>query len=77
MKPLIRPQNPWILFVFLSFLIYPVYSQDVTEEKTQKPEQKLQEYGKVIPDTAVTRKGVFTTHEVGNKLFYEIRASGQ
>ena len=72
MKPLIRPQNPWILFVFLSFLIYPVYSQDVTEEKTQKPEQKLQEYGKVIPDTAVTRKGVFTTHEVGNKLFYEI-----
>ncbi len=63
--------------VFLSFLILaifirPAFPQEKEKEKSDKPEPKFKEYTEVISDTAITKKGVFTTHEVDGKLYYEI-----
>lgn len=38
-------------------------------KKKEKPE--FQKYEDVITKKAITKKGVFTTHEVGDKLYYE------
>ncbi len=37
----------------------------------KKDEPKFKKYEEVITKEAITKKGVFTTHEVGEKLYYE------
>lgn len=62
-----------IIFLVFFVISQPVFSQD--KEKSDKPESKFKKYSEVIPDTAVTQKGVFITHEVDGKLYYEIDRS--
>jgi hypothetical protein len=38
------------------------------------PSAKLRPYATVIPATARTRRGLFTTHQIGDKLYFEIPA---
>lgn len=63
-------------FLILSFLAAPGFSQK-EDEKAKKPKEKFKKYEEVIPDTTTTisKKGVFITHEVEDKLFYEINES--
>jgi len=69
-----------ILALFLAFAVFPSASA-----KKKKPETKttgqdsvgksaggIQPYKKVITDKATTRRGLFTTHLVGDKWYFEI-----
>lgn len=57
----------------LSFIFGSLAAQETDKtEKTPEVKPKFKEYSEVIPDTAISKKGVFLTHEVDNKLFYEI-----
>ena len=61
-----------ILLVF-AFLANPAFSQEDKEAATDKEKAKIKKYEEVIPDTAISKAGIFTTHEVGDKLYYEIQ----
>jgi len=46
--------------------------EDDTKKEKEKPKSKFTAYEKLIPDSAISHRGVFITHEVGDKLYYEI-----
>jgi len=73
MKLLIRFKQFIMSFLILSFLISPGFGQK-EDDKAKKPKEKFKKYEEVIPDTTttITKNGVFTTHEVEDKLYYEI-----
>ena len=73
MKLWIKSVRTGILFVILFAVIQPVFTQE--KEKSDTPDPKFKKYLEVIPDTAVTQKGIFTTHEADGKLYYEIDKS--
>ena len=45
------------------------------KEKEKKEKPKFKKYEEVITEKAITKKGVFTTHQVEEKLYYEIPES--
>lgn len=57
--------------VLLSVSAFPQGGKKGEKKKKEKPEFK--KYEEVITKKAVTKKGVFTVHEVGDKLYYEIK----
>jgi len=63
----------FLLFV-LTFLCQPLPAQEKKNGNEDKSRSKIKKYEEVIPDTAISKAGVFTTHEVGDKLYYEITA---
>ena len=75
MQSLFKSKHVLLNFLILSVLISPVFSQEKENEKSEKEKPKFQKYEDVIPDTAVTKKGIFITHEVDGKLYYEIDES--
>lgn len=59
-----------LLFAFLSLNLA---AQDtVKTEKAPKVKPMFKPFAELIPDTALTKKGIFITHEFDNKLYYEI-----
>ncbi|MFO7891826.1 MAG: DUF5118 domain-containing protein, partial [bacterium] len=70
MKVWIKSVRTGIIFVILFAVTQPLFSQE--KEKSDTSEPKFKKYSEVIPDTAITQKGVFITHEVDGKLYYEI-----
>ncbi|MEJ2627859.1 MAG: DUF5117 domain-containing protein [bacterium] len=63
-----------IIFLVFFITMQPLISQEKETTESETPEPKFKAYPEVIPDSAVSKKGVFTTHEVDNKLYYEIDA---
>ncbi|MBT3241853.1 MAG: zinc-dependent metalloprotease [Bacteroidetes bacterium] len=64
-----------LLFVGLSLLLLNSVSFGQDTSKTDKksiPKPKFKPYAEIIPDSTVTKKGVFITHEVDGKIYYEI-----
>lgn len=65
-----------IRLVLLSFLITGCATQKKTVEapkqKEEKPKNGIKPYNKVITKDAISDTGLFTTHQVGDDLFYEI-----
>ena len=43
-----------------------------SEAKTDEKKSKIKPYEEVITDEAITSKGLFKTHSIDDKLFYEI-----
>ena len=76
MKLLLRFKQFFMSLLILIFLISPGFGQK-EDEKAKKPKEKFKKYEEVIPDTTttITKHGVFTTHEVEDKLYYEIKES--
>jgi hypothetical protein len=73
MKSLVRLNTLLIHFIIITLFGSSVYAQnEAVPAVSSRPKQKIQKYEKLIPDTAISSKGVFTTHMVGNKLYYEI-----
>ena len=64
MRSLFKSKQVFFNLLILSFLISPVFSQQKEDKKAEKEKPKFQKYEEVIPDTAITKKGVFTIHEV-------------
>lgn len=46
---------------------------DKNGEQKKKEKPKFKKYEEVVTEKAVTKKGVFVTHEVDDKLYYEIK----
>lgn len=69
----IKSARTGIICIILFAVIQPVFSQE--KEKSEGPEPKFKKYSEVVPDTAVTQTGIFTTHEADGKLYYEINKS--
>lgn len=70
----IRNKSRYFIFV-LSLIIgihASLFAQDKKDEKPEKDKPKFQKYEEVIPDSAITKTGLFITHEVDGKLYYEI-----
>ncbi|MCG8411530.1 MAG: zinc-dependent metalloprotease [Bacteroidales bacterium] len=59
-----------LTIIFMFVLGISAFPQKKDKEK--KAEPKFKKYEEIIPDSAITQKGVFTIHEVNNKLYYEI-----
>lgn len=72
MKTLTGTKIPWILIMVFSLISQASLAQDEKPETQTAQKNKLRKYEEVIPDTAVTKAGIFITHEVGNKIYYEI-----
>ncbi|MCK5820995.1 MAG: zinc-dependent metalloprotease [Bacteroidales bacterium] len=70
------PVQLWRLcssILLLAFLSMSLTAQEAEEtDKTPKVKPRFKVFSEVIPDTALTNKGVFLTHEFDNKLYYEI-----
>jgi len=70
------PQHLWRLWsgiLLFSFLSVNLTAQDtVKTEKTPKVKPNFKTFAELIPDTALTKKGVFITHEFDSKLYYEL-----
>ncbi|GHB60012.1 hypothetical protein GCM10008107_06540 [Psychrosphaera saromensis] len=47
---------------------------DADKKKDKKKKEKLKPYEDIVTDKAITSKGVFTTHLVDNKAYFEIPA---
>jgi len=75
MKPFIKSKAVLLTLMIFTVLVCPLFSQDKEDEKAEKEKPRFQKYEEVIPDTAITKTGVFTTHEVNGKLYYEIEES--
>ena len=75
MKILYRYKEVFLGFLISSVLICPVFSEEKEDDEAKEEKPRFQKYEEVIPDTAITKKGVFTIHEVESKLFYEISES--
>jgi len=67
----------WIFIVCFTVLMWGGFAsaqeKEQPAEKEQKP--KIKEYSEVITDEAISDVGVFTTHMVGEKLYFEIPES--
>lgn len=61
--------------LMLTILILPVFAQEKDTPKPEKNKFKYKKYEDVIPDTALTKEGIFKTHEIDGKLYYEINES--
>jgi hypothetical protein len=48
---------------------------DTDKKKDKKKKEKFKPYEDIVTDKAITSKGVFTTHLVDNKAYFEIPAS--
>ncbi|MFC2096917.1 zinc-dependent metalloprotease [Bacteroidota bacterium] len=76
MKFLTKFKQLLLSFLILSFVFGSVFAQE-DDAKAKKPKEKFKKYEEVIPDTitTITKEGIFTTHEVDDKLYYEISES--
>jgi len=49
--------------------------EDVEDDSKKKKKEKFKPYEDIVTDKAITSKGVFTTHLVDNKVYFEIPAT--
>ncbi len=76
MKFFQKTKSKLLNLVIILIFIYPVFAEEKAKEEDKKiPEPKFKTYEEIIPDTAITKVGIFTTHENDNKLYYEISTS--
>ncbi len=73
MKRSNRIQHLLLGFILITCFGTSLLAQDKKEEKPEKDKPKFKKYEEVIPDTAITQKGLLITHEVDGKLYYEIK----
>ncbi len=77
MKKTDQPIVP--IFCFLFFILLSLASQSVKGQSgvvdtlsAKKPASKIKSYAQVITKEAKSSKGLFTTHQVGEKYYFEI-----
>lgn len=62
-----------ILLLSLFITITAIAEKKTPEDKDkEKKKSKLKEYAEVITAEAITKKGIFTVHQVDDKVYYEI-----
>ncbi len=62
-----------IVFLFLSFFILcNTANSQKNDKSSNEDEAKKKNFEDVIPDSALTKEGIFTVYEVENKLYYEV-----
>ncbi len=61
-----------LAFLVLTVLGNSVYAQEKNDDNSKEPKPKFKDYEEIITDSAITKKGIFITHEVDDKLYYEI-----
>ena len=74
MKQLYKLKSTALFIMILSFLSYSTFSQE-NADKSKKSASKYKKYSEIVTDSTVTKKGVFTTHQVNGELYYEISPS--
>jgi len=63
----------FLITILFSCALADCTAQEAIKEDTvKKPKSKFKEYSVLIPDTAITTSGVFKSHDVDGKLYYEI-----
>lgn len=70
-------QSRWIIGLLLfAFIGVSLQAQEAEKtDKSPKSKPKFKAFSELIPDSALSKKGVFNTHEIDNKLYYEIPES--
>ena len=70
-----RTKSTLPVLLILLFIYLPgglIYGQE--EEKPAKEEaSQIKKFEEVIPDTAITKEGVFNIHQFNDKVYYEIK----
>ncbi|MEL7160316.1 MAG: zinc-dependent metalloprotease [Bacteroidota bacterium] len=65
----------YLLSLLLIFCCLPLIAQEKTDTTTTKTEKKkslFKDYDEIITDEAVSTEGLFKTHRVGEKYYFEI-----
>ena len=62
-----------VLIVLMIYLpVNFLYGQE-KEKESKEDEPKIKKFEEVIPDTAITKEGIFNIYEFDNKLYYEVK----
>ncbi len=71
MRLQIKLKHVLLSFLILSFINCNVYAQE-NGDKSKKTTPKFKKYSEIVTDSTITKKGIFTTHQVNGELYYEI-----